>query len=146
MAESFSKTYSEELAAPFSDPIHICLTIPSKRPTLSEKNKIPIIVFLSKTGGNSDFGCYIYSIPNFLLNRSNDKQNEIVSTILNDSEENLLDITKRLSQLISKKFNCPSYVNVSGNIDIMESLGYIKTTIDFIDKKFDETEKSNSEK
>lgn len=59
---SFTKTFSTELHPGFGDPFQVLITIPSEKPSLTEKNKIPITVFLSKTGPNTNFGCYIYSV------------------------------------------------------------------------------------
>lgn len=60
---SKTQTVNQEITPSFiGDPIKISLTIPTAKPVLDGRNKVPITVHLSKTGGNARFGAYVYSI------------------------------------------------------------------------------------
>ncbi len=59
---SFTRTFSTELDPNFGEPFQILVTIPSQKPSQTERNKVPITIFISKEGPNTQFGCYIYSI------------------------------------------------------------------------------------
>lgn len=60
---SKTQTINQEITPSFiGDPIKISLTIPTAKPVLDGRNKVPITVHLSKTGGNARFGAYVYSI------------------------------------------------------------------------------------
>ncbi|CCH46640.1 hypothetical protein BN7_6235 [Wickerhamomyces ciferrii] len=130
---SSTTTVSTELSPSFGDPFQASITIPTKRPSTTEKNKIPITVFISKTGPDTPFGCYIYSIIH-------PKTSEVFQTILNNSNEGLLDITKKLSNVLCKKFQSPTYVNVNGYFDLYDYLGVIKAITEFIEEKYTELE------
>lgn len=68
------------------------------------------------------------------------KTSEVFQTILNNSNEGLLDITKKLSNVLCKKFQSPTYVNVNGYFDLYDYLGVIKAITEFIEEKYTELE------
>ncbi|GMM36772.1 hypothetical protein DASC09_040970 [Saccharomycopsis crataegensis] len=125
-------TFHQEISPQFfGDPIKVSITYPSTPPSPSARNKVPITVFLSKTGGNTPLGAYVYSVYDFK------KNHQVYTTTLNSSNEDTLDFTIRLSKLLSTRFQCPSYVSASGLISLEESTAYIKQVMDLIKEKYD---------
>lgn len=59
---SITRTFTTELNPGFGDPFQALITIPTTKPSSTGKNRVPITLFISKTGPNTQFGCYIYSI------------------------------------------------------------------------------------
>jgi len=55
-----------------------------------------------------------------------------------------LDITKKLSTIICKKYKTPTYVNVNGYFDIYDYMGVIKTVNEFLEEKFEECEEQQN--
>ncbi|KAI0462439.1 hypothetical protein LJB42_003932 [Komagataella kurtzmanii] len=61
---------------------------------------------LSENGTDDNLGCYVLGIP--------DRTGNVHQTLLNGNQE-LLDVTKRLSYLLTKKYQVVTYVSISGN-------------------------------
>ena len=72
----------------------------------------------------------------FFLSTNLQRSGEIYSTILNNSTESLLDLTKKVSTLISKRYNSPSYVNINGSFGIEEFTPIIGSLIKEIEDAY----------
>ncbi|CDK25763.1 unnamed protein product [Kuraishia capsulata CBS 1993] len=130
MSENFTKTVVDTVTPAFTDPFQVILTTPTPehidRSSPEARNRVPITCHISQHGAEDSLGCLIYSIPDA-------RRKQIYQTILNNSEEELLDATKRLSRLITSKYNVSSYVSISGNVAIDDSIVYIKRVIELIE-------------
>lgn len=106
-----------------SPPIYIVATVP-----LLEKKtrKSPISLHISKSGTNTPLGCYIYSI-------TNPRTNQTHQSVLNNAQETLVDMAKKIGLLVSKKYQVPTYVSVSGEWSFDELLPAVKSTVAFLD-------------
>jgi hypothetical protein len=124
-----TQTVETILSPPFGDKFQIAAILPLSKPIPNTNNKIPISLHLSKVGTNTCLGCYVYTI----LDSNNGKTYQ---TLLNNSEETLVDITKKFGNLISKKFFVPTYVSVSGQWSIEDLLTTVQLTIKFIEESF----------
>ncbi|ODQ77605.1 hypothetical protein BABINDRAFT_163333 [Babjeviella inositovora NRRL Y-12698] len=119
-------TYKQQISPAFGggDAVDICLTLPEGAAT-----RVPITLFVSPNGVNEAFGPYIYAIPD-------PRTGSIYHTVLNGSDDmDQMELTKRLATIISKKYRVPSYVSISGKIDVYDSIHYIKAIVDLIDEK-----------
>lgn len=126
-----TQTITSTITPPFGDKFQIAAILPIEQPIIEtgKLQKIPISIHLSKSGTNTPLGSYIYSI----INHRND---EVYQTLLNNSEEFLVDMGMKIGRLISKKFKVPSYVSISGNWNIEELLMTIQLTIKFIQESY----------
>ncbi|GMG41459.1 unnamed protein product [Ambrosiozyma monospora] len=139
-----TKTISTAIHPQFAtSEYQLLLTIPRHRPTTtSTKNKqtVPITVHLSTTGPSAALGCFVYSIID-LRDKSQTQQkaqSQIYQTLLNNAEEALVDLTKRLGFLITKKFKVPSYVSISGDgVSIEDFVSLVGDLNKVIDESFD---------
>lgn len=123
-----TQTLTTKVKPPFGEEFQIAATLPLERPVKDGTNKIPISIFLSKVGTETALGCYVYTIA--------DKKGNSFQTLLNNSEETLVDITKKIGTLITKKFNVPSYVCVSGNWTLEDLIVTVQNTVKFIEDSF----------
>lgn len=73
--------------------------------------KAPILVYVNETG-SSKIGSYIYTVPS--------KDTSYSSVLQGVENGDLHDFTANLGRVLVKKFGCPSYVSVSGNISIYD--------------------------
>lgn len=124
-----TQTVTLKVNPPFGDEFQIAAILPLKRPNINERNKIPISIYLSKVGNNTILGCYVYTIIHY-------KSNKIYQTLLNNSEETLVDMTKKIGNLLSKKFSVPTYVNLSGDWSLDDLIVTVRETVKFIDESF----------
>lgn len=87
--------------------------------------KHPLSVYINESG-NSTIGCYIYSIGSKSLVYS--------TTLQNTSDNQLFDLTKNLGVVLTKKYQCPLYVSISGLslsvTDYSDILRQVVATID----------------
>lgn len=123
-----TKTLADKIQPIYGDEFQILISVPKQRPNNDTRNKIPITVHLSKTGAGTELGCYVYSIYG---------RGEVYQTLLNNSEETLVDLTKKVGGLISKKYNSPSYVSMSGYWSLEDLIPTIKETFSFIEGSWD---------
>lgn len=124
-----TQTLTSKINPPFGSEFQLAATLPIERPDLNGKNRIPISIHLSKVGTNTELGCYVYTII--------DKRTEkVYQTLLNNSEETLVDMTKKIGNLITKKFSVPSYVSLSGDWSLQDLMITVKETVKFIDESF----------
>lgn len=123
-----SQTITTKIQPPFGEEFQIAAILPTEKPIINKRTTVPISLFLSKSGTDTNLGCYIYSIK--------DKNEDIHQTILNNSEEDLMDFTKKIGKLVSKKFSVPSYVCISGNWSLEELITTIKYIVEFIEDSF----------
>lgn len=109
----------------------VAAILPIDKPTKETKgnNQIPITLHLSKTGTDTPLGCIIYSI----YNKRNDKVHQ---TVLNNSQEILVDLTKKIGSLISKKYCVPVQVSMSGSWNLDDLLTTVKSIVDFIEQSY----------
>ncbi|KAG0684544.1 hypothetical protein C6P40_002673 [Pichia californica] len=124
-----TQTVTSKINPIFGDEFQIAATLPLERPDTTKKNRKPISIHLSKVGTNTLLGCYVYTI----IDKRSDK---IYQTLLNNSEETLVDMTKKIGSLISKKFSTPSYVSLSGDWSLEDLMVTVKETIKFVDESF----------
>lgn len=122
------KTLADKIQPIYGDEFQILISVPKQRPNDETRNKIPITVHLSKTGADTELGCYVYSIYG---------RGEVYQTLLNNSEETLVDLTKKVGGLISKKYNSPSYVSMSGYWSLEDLIPTIKEVFRFIEGSWD---------
>lgn len=88
----------------FGDDLEVVVNIP-----LENQGKSPISVYI--TPGLDNAGCYVYSIEDR-------RRREIYTSILLDHANNdLVEQTKNMSNLVTKKFHRPSYVNLARPIN-----------------------------
>lgn len=81
--------------------------------------KAPMTIYINQQG-NPEFGDYIYTIENY-------------STYLHNLTNN--DQIKSLNQLLTKKFNIPIFLNISGNgLSGVSNIEIFKNIIDVIEK------------
>lgn len=128
------QSFNTELSPRMGEPFQISATIPLEKPEPGKRNRVPITLHLSKRGVDVPLGCYVYTIPSNKL----DTVAPFHQTLLNNSREGLLDITKRLGGLITKKYQVPSYVSVSGDNDweMDDLVPTIQEIIQFIESKW----------
>lgn len=130
----------------FGEPVQYLLTIPKEKPS-GVRNKIPITLFLSKNGASSNLDVYVYSINDvsmveetiacFYTNQYKSSTKAVyTSTLQACPDERLLDFARRVSQVISRKFQCPSFVGVSGPVGTEESVEYIKGVLEKLDNAY----------
>ncbi|ODV95918.1 hypothetical protein PACTADRAFT_33117 [Pachysolen tannophilus NRRL Y-2460] len=125
---AFISIVNKRVTPAFGEPFQLNLGVPKFfNSNQGGKNKIAITCFISRKGSNDELGAYIYSIID-------SRTLKVYQTILNNSSEDLLDLTKRLSLLITKKYKVPSYVSISGDIGVEESMIYIKEVLKNIDE------------
>jgi hypothetical protein len=122
-----TQTITTKITPHFGPEFHIAAILPIE-PTAtttpdSRPSTIPFTIHISKTGSNTPLGCYVYTIPH---------SKETYQTLLNNSTEELVDMGRKLGRLISKKWNVPSYVSVSGDWRLEEFLGAVKETVKFV--------------
>lgn len=81
--------------------------------------KAPITIYINQQG-NPEMGDYIYTISNY-------------STYLHNLTNN--DQVKLLNQLLTKKFDVPIFLNISGNsISAVSNIEIFKNIVDVIEK------------
>ncbi|AWU73423.1 hypothetical protein CAS74_001224 [Pichia kudriavzevii] len=131
MAEAVRKihTVTTKVTPPFGDEFQIAATLPLEKPIFNASNRIPITIHLSKTGTNTELGCYVYTILDKRSGRTH-------QTLLNNSNETLVDMTKKIGALLSKKYHVPTYVSVSGNWSLEDLLATIKSVVAFINESY----------
>lgn len=127
--EKKTQTITSKITPPFGCEFQIAATLPTTKPDSSKIQRVPISVHLSKVGTNTTLGCYVYSIVN-------QKNGMIHQTLLNNSEEVLVDMCKKIGRLISKKFNVPSYVSLSGFWSLEDLLTTVQSTVKFIEETY----------
>ncbi|CAK7890800.1 proteasome chaperone 4 [[Candida] anglica] len=125
---NYTTSATTSLLLPLSGVLDLSVIIPTNRPKNNERNKTAISLYITQNGIYQPIGCYVYSIPN--------ASNEIYSTILNNSNENLVDLTKKMSAILSKRYNSPTYVNLNGSFSIEEFTPLIGDVISFIEENF----------
>lgn len=106
------------------------LTIPCQKPQKEARNTVPITLHLSKDGIDTNLGCYVYTIPSMR------ESTPFHQTLLNNSEEKLFDITKRMGGLISKKYSVPSYVSLSGEWELNDLIPAIREITQLIESEW----------
>lgn len=124
-----TQTVTAKVDPPFGEEFQIAAILPLERPNINERNRIPITIHLSKLGINAILGCYVYTIIY-------SKTNKIYQTLLNNSEETLVDMAKKIGNLLSKKFSVPTYVSLSGDWSLDDLIVTVKETIKFIEDSF----------
>lgn len=125
-------TLTTKIDPPFGEEFQIAATLSIIRPgkdNHNNNNRIPISLFLSKVGTDTEMGCYVYTIVHKITGK-------FYQTLLNNSEETLVDFTKKMGGLISRKFSVPSYVCISGDWSLEELITTIHATVKFIDESF----------
>lgn len=130
-SNKFTKSVTATLTPMFGEPFQVAVTLPAQKPALDKRNSVPINCHISSNGGATEFGCCIYSIPRGSKLGDGDKI-EILQSVVNNSEDSLFDSTKRLSYLICKKFNCPTYLSVSGQLQIDDQMMITKEVMLFL--------------
>lgn len=108
----------------------LSVTMPCEKPQQEGRNTVPITLHLSRNGIDSDLGCYMYTIP------SKRTESPFHQTLLNNAEEKLFDITKRMGGLISKKYNVPSYVSLSGAWELDDLIPAIREVTELIESQW----------
>ncbi|KAH3666267.1 hypothetical protein OGAPHI_004456 [Ogataea philodendri] len=116
----------------FGAPFDIVLTLSKTKPLKENINTVPITVHIS-TEPNADLGCYVYSIVD---TRTPSENPQIYQTLLNNASETLVDLGKRLGQLVSKKYLVPSYVSLSGQVSMQDFMGLIQETFALIEENW----------
>lgn len=132
---ALTKSFSESFSPAFGDQFQGAITIPIEKPSNSTRNKIPITIHLSKVGPQTSLGCYVYTIPAPSQNRTT----PFYQTLLNNAEETLVDMTKRVGGLITKKYNVPSYVSLSGPWELEDLIPVVKELVSTLESKWIET-------
>jgi hypothetical protein len=56
---------------------------------------------------------------------------------LNNSEEHLFHITRRVSSIVTKKYQTPTYVCMNGSIDPLAVLSIIAELIEVLESQWD---------
>lgn len=97
-----------------ADDFQILATLPKEEPKPKTRNCAPMTVHIAKNP-DTPLGAYVYSIP-----ATRDPKQPIYQTLLNNSTDELVDLTKRLGGLVSKKYSVPSYVSISGDVSLEE--------------------------
>ncbi|OWB68235.1 hypothetical protein B5S33_g204 [[Candida] boidinii] len=136
-SNKFTKSVTATLTPMFGEPFQVAVTLPTQRPALDKRNSIPITCHISSNGCATEFGCCIYSISRHSKSGDEDKV-EILQSVVNNSEDSLFDSTKRLSYLICKKFNCPTYLSVSGQLQIDDQMMVTKEVMLFLNQSIAE--------
>ncbi|GME69808.1 hypothetical protein B5S28_g4551 [[Candida] boidinii] len=136
-SNKFTKSVTATLTPMFGEPFQVAVTLPSQKPALDKRNSVPINCHISSNGCATEFGCCIYSIPRGSRSGDGDKI-EILQSVVNNSEDSLFDSTKRLSYLICKKFNCPTYLSVSGQLQIDDQMMITKEVMLFLNQSIAE--------
>ncbi|ODV75036.1 uncharacterized protein CYBJADRAFT_172042 [Cyberlindnera jadinii NRRL Y-1542] len=123
-------TSSHIISPPFAEDVQLLLNVPKHKPILGHRNKVAISVFIAPPGtANVPIGCYIYGLYDI-------RRSQVYQTTLNNSQEPLFDMTKRISHVITKKYQCPTYVCCTGGIDPLAVLGIIKELITIINEQW----------
>lgn len=90
------------------------------------QEKSPITVYINQIS-NALVNCYIYTILNPLTH-------QVYSTVLQNTDNHqLFDITKNLGHMLTKKYQCPSYVNINGELTLEYYTMLLKAVIDIIE-------------
>lgn len=124
-----TQTITTTLEPPTGDKFQLAAILPLVKPTRESINDIPITLHLSKVGADTPLGCYVYSIYD-------NKKKEVYQTLLNNSEETLVDLTKKIGLLVSKKYEVPTYVSLSGSWSLEDLISTVKLIVDFIDESY----------
>lgn len=124
-----TQTLTAKISPVFGDEFEVAATLPHKRPSLRERNRIPISLHLSKVGNNAPLGCYVYTIVD-------SRTGKVYQTLLNNSEEQLVDLTRKIGGLVSKKFSVPTYISMSGDWSLEDMVTTVKEVVKFVDESF----------
>ncbi|VEU23147.1 DEKNAAC104042 [Brettanomyces naardenensis] len=118
--------FTTTLATTIVPDFQILLTVP----TNSDAHTIPITLHVSKEGANTKLGAYVYSIVD--TRRS---ERTVYQSLLNNSDEESVDLAKKLGTLVSRRYSVPSYVSVSGEVGIEEYLPMSREVIRVIEEQ-----------
>lgn len=124
-----TQTITTTLEPIIGDKFQLAAILPLQKPTRETTNDIPITLHLSKVGADTPLGCYVYSIYD-------KKNNAVYQTLLNNSEETLVDLTKKIGMLVSKKYGVPTYVSMSGLWSLEDLMSTVKLIVDFIEESY----------
>ncbi|KAG7883314.1 hypothetical protein KL905_004680 [Ogataea polymorpha] len=124
------------LTPSFGPSFEVVLTLPSSRPLTNVRNTLPITIHLSTEGSNTNLGCYVYSIVD---TRKQSSTPQVYQTLLNNASETLVELGKRIGQLVSKKYNVPSYVSLSGQFSHTEFIVVIQETLALMEEYWQNT-------
>lgn len=124
-----TQTITTKINSAIGDEFQLAAILPLEKPKPEQQNLIPITIHLSKAGTDTQLGCYVYSIY--------DKKNcNVYQTLLNNSEEILVDLTKKIGILLSKKYEVPTYVSMSGSWKLDDLLATVKSLVEFIEQSY----------
>lgn len=124
-----TQTLTAKISPPFGDEFEVAAILPLERSSIKERNRIPISMHLSKVGNNTLLGCFVYTI----IDRRTGKVHQ---TLLNNSEEQLVDMSRKISGLVSKKFLVPTYISMSGDWSLEDMVTTVREVVKFVDESF----------
>lgn len=124
-----TQTITTKIRPPFGDEFQLAVILPLVRPQKDDVNRVAFSIHLSKVGTNTPLGCYVYTI-------FDSRREKTHQTLLNNSQEILVDMAKRMGALISKKFHVPTYVSLSGEWSLDDLLATVQATVKFIEESF----------
>lgn len=124
-----TQTLTAQINPVFGEGFEVAAILPLERPKSKERNRIPISLHISKVGNKTVLGCYVYTIIDA-------KTGKIYQTLLNNSEEHLVDMSKKIGGLVAKKFSVPTYISMSGDWSLEDLISTAKEIIKFIDESF----------
>ncbi|KAG7699942.1 hypothetical protein KL915_000631 [Ogataea haglerorum] len=133
-----SQSIIKTLSPPFGPSFDVVITLPSSRPLANVRNMVPITIHISTEGSNANLGCYVYSIAD---TRKQTTAPQVYQTLLNNASETLVDLGKRMGQLVSKKYHLPSYVSLSGQFSHTDFVVAIQETFALMEDYWQNTSK-----